>query len=290
MHQPWPAASLRSRSHGEVRGDLVVTPGEVLTLWAGGAGQPGGGEGYGDPTHDDFEGGSGGSGWGAGDGTGGGGGAASYLKASGKVVMVAGGGGGSGGYLAGTSTSGGNGSSGGYYPATDPAYPATYGTADDGSSASSKEGGAGGSANGTALEIRRQDGDRYGVGLSLNSLGLLQLRRHHLADAYALFQEAMDIYAELDDEHWVPIIQVSLAETLIGMNRYEEAEALALAVLATFRERGDTNDTGEVLRLLCMARCGLGDFDRAIEAGHEAVELAVAQYDPVREAFWLLWL
>ncbi len=135
----------------EVRGDLAVTPTEVLTLWVGGAGQAGGGEGFGSPAHDDFEGGSGGSGWGADDGTGGGGGAATYLKAGSQVMMVAGGGGGGGGsgdYLAGTSTSGGNGSSGGYYPAADPAHPDTYGTTNAGGSAPSG-GGAGGQANGT---------------------------------------------------------------------------------------------------------------------------------------------
>jgi Bacterial Ig-like domain (group 3) len=84
---------------GEVTGDLAVTPGEVLTLWVGGAGQPGGGQGYGNPTHDDFEGGAGGSGYGVGTGNGGGGGAASYLKANGKILMLGGGGGGGGGYV-----------------------------------------------------------------------------------------------------------------------------------------------------------------------------------------------
>src|SRR4051794_10839608 len=36
---------------GEVTGDLAVTPGAFLTIWVGGAGQPDGGAGYGDPTH-----------------------------------------------------------------------------------------------------------------------------------------------------------------------------------------------------------------------------------------------
>src|SRR5438270_2199458 len=77
-------------SGAEVTGALAVTPGQVVTIWAGGAGQPGGGDGYGNPSHDDFDGGSGGSGYGGGPttGPGGGGGAASYIKANGSLMAL----------------------------------------------------------------------------------------------------------------------------------------------------------------------------------------------------------
>src|SRR5437763_1617325 len=78
------------------------------------AGQPGGGDGYGNPTHDDFDGGSGGSGYGITTGNGGGGGAASYVKSSGGYILALAGGGGGGG---GGGTSGstvGDGSDGGW--------------------------------------------------------------------------------------------------------------------------------------------------------------------------------
>jgi hypothetical protein len=100
-------------SGGEIDGDLTVTPGQVLTLWVGGAGQPGGGQGYGNPSHNDFEGGTGGSGYGITTGNGGGGGAASYVKlANGQMIAVGGGGGGGGG--SGTAPCCGSGGSGGY--------------------------------------------------------------------------------------------------------------------------------------------------------------------------------
>ncbi len=107
---------------GQVTADLTVTPGEVLTLWVGGAGQPGGGAGYGNPTHDKFGGGAGGSSYGPGTGSAGGGGAASYIMANGSVLAVAGGGGGGGG--AGSpvvlgDSAGGGASGGGYFPAQD---------------------------------------------------------------------------------------------------------------------------------------------------------------------------
>ena len=108
---------------GAVIGDLPVTPGQTLTLWAGGGGQPDGGQGYGNPSHNDFEGGTGGipTGGGFGAGNGGGGGAASYILVNGTPVAVAGGGGGgagSGPYGAGEDTGGGGASGGGYSAST----------------------------------------------------------------------------------------------------------------------------------------------------------------------------
>jgi hypothetical protein len=144
---------------GEVAGDLAVTPGEVLTLWVGGAGQANGGQGFGSPSHDDFEGGSGGPGYGPGTGNGGGGGGASYLEAGGQVMMLAGGGGGGGGsgtYDFGASSEGGYGSPGGFEPTSDPVNPDSYANTYD-AGYGQTSGGAGGTANGT-------DSDNGGTG------------------------------------------------------------------------------------------------------------------------------
>lgn len=121
---------------GAVIGDLPVTPGENLTLWAGGGGQPDGGAGYGSPNHNDFGGGAGGiaTGGAFGAGNGGGGGAASYILINGTPVAVAGGGGGGGGsgsFVAGTDTSGGGASSGGYYASTKIPGSNSYGDTND---------------------------------------------------------------------------------------------------------------------------------------------------------------
>jgi hypothetical protein len=104
-------------SGGELTGDLAVTPGSTLYVFVGGAGQPDGGMGFGDPYHSHYDGGSGGNAgysiFGAGNG-GGGGGASSIANGSGIVALAGGGGGGggSGTWLASTDTSGGAGSGG----------------------------------------------------------------------------------------------------------------------------------------------------------------------------------
>jgi hypothetical protein len=125
---------------GAVIGDLPVTPGQTLTLWAGGGGQSDGGAGYGSPGHNDFGGGAGGiaTGGGFGAGNGAGGGAASYILVNGTPVAVAGGGGGGGGsgtYQAATNTAGGGASGGGYYASTKIPGSSSYGDTNEGGDA-----------------------------------------------------------------------------------------------------------------------------------------------------------
>lgn len=141
-----------------------------------------------------------------------------------------------------------------------------------------------------ALELRRQAADRPGAALTLNSLGLVLLRRHHLDEARMAFEECLGIYDELGDGHWPPVIRVNLAEILIALTRYQQAVELLGGSLKTFRERGDTRGEGNALRLLSMARRGLGDTDGALRAARRAVEIATAHRNAILEGYWLLEL
>ena len=141
-----------------------------------------------------------------------------------------------------------------------------------------------------ALQIRRQVGDQHSLALTLNSLGLLHVRRHHLNAARSVFQEALDIYAEREDKTWVPVIRENLAEALIGLGHSLAAETLILDALADLRRRGDIGSQGNALRLLSMARRDQGDLDSARSAAEDAVTLAVQQRHPGREGYWLLEL
>jgi tetratricopeptide (TPR) repeat protein len=141
-----------------------------------------------------------------------------------------------------------------------------------------------------ALQVRRQVRDQHSLALTLNSLGMLHVRRHYLIAARSVFQEALDIYAELEDETWVPVIRANLAEALIGLGHSPAAETLILDALADLRRRGDTGSQGNALRLLSMARRDQGDLDRARSAAEDAVTLAVQQRHLGREGYWLLEL
>ncbi len=84
-------------SGGQVTGTVPVTPGQVLTLWVGEGGASFGSGGRGNPSNDNWRGGSGGAFGGGASGNGGGGGAASYVYLGGDVTLVGAGGGGGGG-------------------------------------------------------------------------------------------------------------------------------------------------------------------------------------------------
>jgi hypothetical protein len=148
-------------SGAQVTGDISISPGSVLTIWAGGAGQPGGGDGYGNPSHDDFDGGSGGSGYGITTGNGGGGGAASYVRlpSGGIIALAGGGGGGAGGGTAGTSA--GNGSDGAYLTGTQD----VNGWDADAASGGNGGGGARGGNPNVTLHDNGADGGSGGDGL-----------------------------------------------------------------------------------------------------------------------------
>lgn len=141
-----------------------------------------------------------------------------------------------------------------------------------------------------ALHVRRQVNDQHSLALTLNSLGLLHIRRHHFDAARSVFQEALDIYGELEVETWVPVIRENLAEALIGLGDSQAAETLVLDALAELRRRGDVGSQGNALRLLSMARREQGELDRARAAAEEAVTLAVQQRHLGREGYWLLEL
>jgi hypothetical protein len=149
---------------GQVTGDLAVSPGDSLTIWVGGAGQPDGGAGYGDQSHSLFGGGSGGTAAGGafGAGNGGGGGGASYITAGGPPEILAGGGGGGGGsgtYVPNSPSDGGGASGGGYY-ATEPlASGNLYGATND-----AGDGSTAGGLGGTEFATGTSNGGNGGAG------------------------------------------------------------------------------------------------------------------------------
>jgi tetratricopeptide (TPR) repeat protein len=141
-----------------------------------------------------------------------------------------------------------------------------------------------------ALESRRQIGDRRGIGLSLNSLGLGLLRSHQFAAAESAFTESLEVFLGLADTQWPPVIRANLAEVIIGLGRSSEAESLISAALIAFRERGDHGGEGNALRLLSMVRRRQGDLEGARTAAEQAVSIAQAHHNPMWEGYWLLEL
>ena len=71
--------------------------------------------------------------------------------------------------------------------------------------------------------------------MSLNTLGLIGLRRRRLDEARTYFEQAGVIFAELGDRRWEALIRSNLAETLLDMGRRPEAkQALQKVIDAPF--------------------------------------------------------
>jgi hypothetical protein len=101
-----------------------------------------------------------------------------------------------------------------------------------------------------AVAACRQVGDRMGEARARNMLGLLCLRRGYYSSARIEFEESLGLLADLGDDRWTPVVRMHIAECMIGVALYREAEEVLAGSLAVFRERGDTGSEVEALRLL----------------------------------------
>ena len=101
-----------------------------------------------------------------------------------------------------------------------------------------------------AVAACRQVGDRLGEARARNMLGLLCLRHGYHSSARTEFETSLRILADLGDDQWIPVIRMHVAECMIGVALYQEAREILAKSLAVFRERGDTENQAEALRLL----------------------------------------
>lgn len=101
-----------------------------------------------------------------------------------------------------------------------------------------------------ALWESRQAGDLMGQARAHNALGILSLRRGYDSNAHFEFQDTLSILERLGDTQHIPVVRMHLAQSRIGVALHQEAEEILTESLAAFRERGDTANEAEALRLL----------------------------------------
>jgi hypothetical protein len=101
-----------------------------------------------------------------------------------------------------------------------------------------------------AVAACREAGDRLGEARARNMLGLLGLRRGYHSSARIEFQKCLRLLKGLGDDRWTPVVRMHVAECMIGVALDREAGEILAESLAVFRERGDTGNEAEALRLL----------------------------------------
>jgi tetratricopeptide (TPR) repeat protein len=139
-----------------------------------------------------------------------------------------------------------------------------------------------------ALGIREEIEDEFGAAMSLNGIGLLQLRRRRLQEARLDFERSREIFESLDNSHWQAILKTNLAQTLTALGEERESIELASSALEFFRSRGDRGSAGNALRVLSADYWELGSFADAERTVRQSLEIAYAAANQMWEGFWLL--
>ncbi len=101
-----------------------------------------------------------------------------------------------------------------------------------------------------SLAIRRELGDRRGVGAVLNNQGLLAYEQGDYAAARALHEASLAIDRELGDRWGIAVSLVHLGSLATVQGDYPAARALYEESLAIFRECGDRGHIANALRSL----------------------------------------
>jgi predicted ATPase len=106
-----------------------------------------------------------------------------------------------------------------------------------------------------ALDIARQLGDKRGMAVSLNALGVNDRNRGQAAVAHSLFEESVTLWKELGDQKAVARSLSNLANVVKSQGDYARARALHEECLAIFSGLGDRtgvawslNSQGDVAR------------------------------------------
>ncbi|MFI6347399.1 ATP-binding protein [Streptomyces sp. NPDC050560] len=141
-----------------------------------------------------------------------------------------------------------------------------------------------------ALALRRDLRDTFGEALTLNGLGLLELRRRHLPGARAALEDSRRLFAALDDGFWEPRVAVNLAQVELELGRPDDVGGLLRRGIEVFRAHGDRHAEGNALRLLAAAELEAGNSDTALAHAARAVDIATEIRSAAAEGFWLLVL
>ena len=100
------------------------------------------------------------------------------------------------------------------------------------------------------LTIRRELGDRRGIGAVLNNQGLLAYEQGDYASARLLHEESLAIDRELGDRWGVAVSLLHVGSLVVAEGDYSAARKLYEESLAIFRECGDRGHIANALRSL----------------------------------------
>jgi len=122
-----------------------------------------------------------------------------------------------------------------------------------------------------SLAIKVQQKNLAGEAASLNELGNLYNLMGRLEDAVKCYRQAADIYVRLQDQRNEGLVRNNLADTLIKLQRYDEARRELLRAIECDKPYGHAAQPWLTWAILCDLERATGNPQAADEARRQAI-------------------
>lgn len=126
--------------------------------------------------------------------------------------------------------------------------------------------------------------NRFGVLLATNGLGLVRHRLRDLDGADSAFSAALDIAREIDDQLYLGIIRINLADVWLDLGEPERAALILRESVDLLSAAGDQSSLLEATRKLGRSLCAAGQLSEARSVLEDALAGAREYAVPVWEA------
>ncbi|MEU3599594.1 tetratricopeptide repeat protein [Streptomyces sp. NPDC006798] len=123
-----------------------------------------------------------------------------------------------------------------------------------------------------AVEAAETAGDRMGLALTLNNLGIGHADRGELPSAVEYFRQALELFRELADAHGVRNATSNLAWATLYLGEHQEALRGLTLVHRAYRGVGNVRNAAIALRGMALAETELGRHSDAIRHADRAYE------------------
>lgn len=124
------------------------------------------------------------------------------------------------------------------------------------------------------LELCRASGDFFGEAVTLNAIGLVEVRRHHMAEAISCFERCETLCLEHDLRELTVNPATNLTQAMLEFGRPQEALELGRTAVRTNRRVGSRQAEMYALLRLSAAELEVGRVEQAQEHVEQARALA----------------
>jgi tetratricopeptide (TPR) repeat protein len=133
-----------------------------------------------------------------------------------------------------------------------------------------------------SLVLRREQGDRWAIGVSLNNLGYLAAVEGDNERAREYFAECLDLSRALGDTRGIARSLQNLGEVLYMLGDVAGAHALMVEALTLIQDLGSRDGVVESIQGIARALAGKGQSRQAARLLGAVSSLRVTLHEPLR--------